>query len=224
MFRDADSIDNSELMHDLTLTRSEAGKLTMTMWLPEAFWVTQFKHRGSLSDHGIQEYLAVVRPYTLIAVLDAQLGITSYRFTEPAALSAAVTLEDSHGERYAPLPAESVSDEIRNMIQIFRPIMANMMGAMGQHMEFLVFPSLDKSGRPIADPKSNGVLIAHVGDVAMRYRLPLGSLLVPALDRKTGESFPGSYHYNPFTGDKLVPRPLPPAALAAPASSEAKTP
>jgi hypothetical protein len=41
----------------------------------------------------------------------------------------------------------------------------------------------------------------------MRYRLPIGSILPPALDPKTGESFPGSYHFNPYTGGKLVPRP-----------------
>ena len=39
----------------------------------------------------------------------------------------------------------------------------------------------------------------------MRYRLPLGSLFPPAVDPKTGESFPGNYHFNPFTGDKLTP-------------------
>jgi len=101
------------------------------------------------------------------------------------------------------------------MIQMFRPLMASMMGAMGEHMEFFAFPSLDKAGRPLADAKSNGALIVHVGDVAIRYRLPLGSLLVPELDRKTGESFPGSYRFNPFTGDKLMPRPAPPPVPAA---------
>ena len=45
---------------------------------------------------------------------------------------------------------------------------------------------------------------------------PQGTVM---LDTKTGESFPGSYRFNPFTGDKLVPRPVPrpvPAALTPP--------
>jgi hypothetical protein len=82
-----------------------------------------------------------------------------------------------------------------------------MMGAMGQHLEILVFPSVDKAGHPIADPKSDGSLTVHLGNIALHYRLPLGSILPPSVDPKTGESFPGNYHFNPYTGDKLVERP-----------------
>lgn len=67
-----------------------------------------------------------------------------------------------------------------------RPVLSNMMGAMGQHMEILVFPSVDKAEHLIADPKSDGSLTVHVGDIALRYRLPLGSILSPSLDLKTG--------------------------------------
>jgi len=66
---------------------------------------------------------------------------------------------------------------------------------------------VDKVGQPIADPKRDGSLTVHLNDIALRYRLPLGSVLPPSLDLKTGESFPGNYHFNPYTGGKLVPRP-----------------
>jgi len=74
-------------------------------------------------------------------------------------------------------------------------------------MEFFVFANDDKAGHPIADPKGNGWLTVHIGDIALRYRLPVGSLLPPVLDAKTGDSFPGSYRFNPYTGDKLLQRP-----------------
>ena len=51
------------------------------------------------------------------------------------------------------------------------------MGAIRLHMVLLVFPSADKVGHPLADPKSNGSLIVHVGELSIRYRSPLGSLL-----------------------------------------------
>jgi hypothetical protein len=97
-----------------------------------------------------------------------------------------------------------------------RPLLANMMGAMGQHMEFLVFPNTDKDGHLLADPRHDGSLTLHLGQVAMRYRLPIGSILPPALDPKTGESFPGSYHFNPYTGGALVQRPADNHAGSAP--------
>ena len=34
-------------------------------------------------------------------------------------------------------------------------------------------------------------------------KFPLGSLLKPRIDPVSGESFPGNYGYNPYTGVKL---------------------
>jgi hypothetical protein len=211
----SDAPDKGALVRELTLSRDAAGKLTVTMWLPDEFWRTSLQNSGSLTGAGIDKIIAIMHPYVLIGVLDAQKGITAFRYTDLDTLVGEITIEDSHGERYSPLAPEAVSEEVRNFIQAMRPLLANMMGAMGQHMEFLVFANADKAGHPIADPKVNGSLTVNLGDAAMRYRLPLASLLPPSLDPKTGDSFPGSYRFNPYTGDKLVQRaPSNPATAA----------
>ena len=43
-----------------------------------------------------------------------------------------------------------------------------------------------------------------LGDATYRWRLPLGSLLPPRYDAKTGEKFSGNYLYSPFTGKELT--------------------
>jgi hypothetical protein len=212
----ADAVDYTALTRDLTLTRNVDGRLTMTMWMPDEFWRASFQNSGRLTDQGIAQYIAVVHPYTLVAVLDAQRGITAFRYTDMDTIVNEITIEDAHGTTYGPLPQDSVAEDMKNLIKIFRPLLSNMMGAMGQHMEILVFPSVDRAGHPIADPKKEGSLTVHLGDMALRYRLPLGSVLPPSLDPKTGESFPGSYQFNPFTGGKLVQRPPDPHAGSAP--------
>jgi hypothetical protein len=201
------AVDLSALARDLTLNRNADGRITMALWMPDEFWRATFQNSGRMTDRAITDYIAVVHPYTLVAVVDAQQGITAFRYTDPETLLNEVTLEDSHGAAYNALAPDSVSEEIRNLIQIMRPLLSSMLGALGQHMEFLVFPSADKAGRPIADPKSDGSLTVHLTNIALRYRLPLGSVLPPSMDPKTGESFPGSYHFNPYTGSKLVQRP-----------------
>jgi hypothetical protein len=208
--------DQGALIRDLTLTRSLDGRLTMALWMPDEFWRIALQSSGRMTDKGIADYIAVMHPYSLLAVVDAQKGITALRYTDTDTLVNEATIEDSHGNRYKPLAPDSVTEDIRNLIQTMRPLLANMMGAMGQHMEFLVFPSTDKDGHPIADPKSDGSLTLHIGDVAMRYRLPIGSILPPAFDPKTGESFPGSYHFNPYTGAALVLRPAENHAASSP--------
>jgi hypothetical protein len=203
---EAAAVDQSALFRELTLTRNQDGRMTMAMWMPDEFWRTTLQSSRRMTDKGITEYIAVVHPYTLIAVLDAQSGFTALRYTDVDTLLNEVTIEDSHGTTYSPLPPDSVAEDIHNLIQMMRPVLSNMMGALGQHMEFFVFPSTDKAGHLIADPKSDGSLTVHLGNAALRYRLPLGSILPPSLDPKTGESFPGSYHFNPYTGTKLVQR------------------
>jgi hypothetical protein len=202
----ADAVDYGALVRDLTLTRNADGRITMAMWMPDEFWRTTIQNSGRMTDKAIADYIAVMHPYTLVAVLDAQKGITAFRFTDMGTLINEVTIEDSHGTTYNPLPPDSVAEDIRNLIQMMRPLLTNTMGTMGQHMEILVFPSVDKAGHLIADPKSDGSLTVHLANIALRYRLPLGSILPPSLDPQTGESFPGSYHFNPYTGSKLVQR------------------
>jgi hypothetical protein len=90
---------------------------------------------------------------------------------------------------------------------MMRPVFGNMLGALGTHIAILVFPGVDKKGHRTVEPTKEGTLIVHVGKTATRYKLPLGSLLPPMIDAKSGEAFPGNYHFNPFTGDKLSPAP-----------------
>lgn len=198
------TVDYDALVRELTLLRNVDGRMTMAFWMPEEFWRAALRNGGQMTDKSMAEYLAVIHPYTLVAVMDAQRGITSFHFTDTDTLTGEVMLEDAHGTTYSPLPPDSVAEDIRNLIQMLRPLLSSMMGAMGQHLEIFVFPSVGKAGNAIADPTKDGSLTAHVGDVALHYRLPLGSVLPPSLDPKTGESFPGSYHFNPYTGKKLV--------------------
>lgn len=201
----ADGPDYGALIRDLTKMEKTSDRMTVVMWMPEEFWKLALSANGRLSQKGISDTLDLVRPYTLIAVLDGQsTAFGGYSYTDDQTLITSVRLEDSRGALYQPLDPDHVSGGIRNLLGAMRPVMANMMGAMGQHMVFLAFPGTDKAGKPIADETGTGSLTVRVGDVALRYQLPLPSLLPASLDPKTGESFPGTYRFNPYTGDKLT--------------------
>jgi hypothetical protein len=123
-------------------------------------------------------------------------------------LKSSVTIEDFRGQQVSALPDDQISDSVRTLAQMLRPMFANMLGSFGQHVAIVMFPASDKNGRATVDPTKEGTFVAHVGDVEVRYRLPLGSLLPTTMDPKTGESFPGNFHFNPFTGAKLSPAPV----------------
>jgi len=61
----------------------------------------------------------------------------------------------------------------------------------------------NKDGQ-ILDAKKEGSFTLTCYGREFSWRLPLGSLLPPKFDPETGESFPGNYHFNPFSGRELV--------------------
>ena len=210
------------LIKDLQrLTRSH-DRMTLVLWLPAEFWRASLESEGKMTPQDVDRFVKELEPYVVVAVADGQVGMLgSVNFSEPESLRGAVTIEDSEGKLFSALPDSEISPGVRNLTQMMRPVLGNMMGAFGAHVAFLVFPGIDKGGHPTVKPGKEGTFVVHVGTVAMRYKLPLGSLLPPMIDAKSGETFPGNYHFNPFTGVKLSP--APPGA-AQPTSTPASEP
>jgi len=115
-----------------------------------------------------------------------------------------VKINDAKGSSYDPINESAVLPDIKNLLQILKPIITNMLGPMGQNMHFILFQSKSKDGQPIADPTKEGILNILVAGKEFKYTAALGSVLPSKFDPKTGERFPGNYSYNPFSGSKLI--------------------
>jgi hypothetical protein len=198
--------DPTALVRDLeSMTRSE-DRVTLALWLPTEFW--RMSLEGKVAPKEAERFLKEIDAYVVVAVVDGAPGIAgSVTFSEPELVRSSTTIEDTRGTVLSPLPEAEVSAGVRNLTQMMRPLFGNMLGALGSHLAFVVFPSTEKGGRRTVEPAKEGTFAVHVGPVTLRYRLPLASLLPPAIDEKTGESFPGNYQFNPFTGTKLTPTP-----------------
>jgi hypothetical protein len=206
-------IDLRALIRETQISSQAPNELTMVWWLPEQFW--QASLRDSVSANQVDEVLKVVRRYTMIAVVDGRIGaLGGVSFIPEETVRTNVTLKDAAGVTYIPLGESSIDPDMKNLVQVMKPLVANMLGPMGQNMHFVLFPSKSVDGRLVADPASKGAFWVNVGGKEFRYRLPLGSLLPPKYDPGTGERFPGNYDFNPFTGTKLGTessnKPLPP--------------
>ena len=219
--------DASALVKDLEMMSHADDRLTIVLWLPTEFWRTSLESNGKIAPKEIDKFVKELDRYVLVAVADGAQGIAgSVDFAEPDLLRNAVTIEDMRGNLLSALPDGEVSGGVRNLTQMMRPMFAGMLGSLGSHLAIVVFPGADKKGHRTVEATKEGTFVVHVGQTVMRYRLPLGSLLPPAIDAKSGETFPGNYHFNPFTGDKLSPAPdtanphpdAPPAPTPAPST------
>jgi hypothetical protein len=198
-------VDYQAMIRDVELVNKTSDDLVLSFWMPAEFWRVSLTSSGRMTPQGVDDFVKVLQPYTLIAVLEGKTGIGTIDYREPDELVHAVTIEDARGNIYQPLAPDDVDPAMKGIVLAMKPMLTNMLGNMGSHMQFLFFPALSKDGQRIADPTKEGAMTVHFGNTPLRYRLPLGCFLPAAVDGKTGEQFPGNYRYNPFTGGKLVP-------------------
>jgi hypothetical protein len=207
--------DYGSVVKDLEIMDRSGDRFTLVFWMPPEFWRVAVESSGKLTDKAIKQITDTLQPYTIVAVIDADVGMAAnFKYADLDTLKSSVSIEDAHANVYHPLNADQIDGGVTNLVDMMRPVLSNAMGAMGSHMEFLVFSNKSKDGKPLADVAKEGMFTVHVGPKTARFRLPLGSFLPPVFDEKTGETFPGSYHFNPFTGNKLssgAPAKTPPA-------------
>jgi hypothetical protein len=172
---------------------------TMVLWFsPESWRLVDVTAAAAVRSMAIG-------PYDLLIVADLHRAGGKVTFTPADALRSSVTLEDAGGKLMRPLEADALPPAVSKLINDLYPNLKSLFGQVGEHLQIIAFRAADESGRRFADPTKDGSLTVHVGEVALRYELPLASLLPPMVDPKTHAKFPGNYRFNPFTGDPLTP-------------------
>jgi hypothetical protein len=198
-------IDIDALLDDTQKASTDPDKMTLVWWIPEQYWTSTMGQDPSITDDGVREMVELVKPYIMVAIADGNIGaFGGVSYLNEDEIRSTVTLEDSEGNTYQCLPKAEVSMDIRNLLMMLKPIIVSMLGPLGENTHFLLFQSQSENGNTIADPKTEGSFKVVTSSEEYCFRLPLGSVLPPKFDRRTGERFPGNYKYNPFTGKKLV--------------------
>jgi hypothetical protein len=63
------------------------------------------------------------------------------------------------------------------MLVMMKPVLANMLGPLGQNMHFFLFPAQTKAGARIAGATEKGHFKIKLGENEFTWRLPLDALL-----------------------------------------------
>jgi len=203
------AIDMQQFMAETQRVRNSDQNISVVWWMPSAYWEESFK-KGKLTAEQSRQMMAVLEPYSMLVVTRMKLG--AFGAVSATARSEILDALDFkfNGATLAPVPERELSQEMQNLLVMLRPLMGNMLGQFGQGLTFIVYRN-EKDGKKIIDPTKPGALEAKFFNETYNWRLPLGVLLPPKFDAKTGETFPGNYDFNPFTGTKLTIKPSEPA-------------
>lgn len=198
------AIDLDAFISETQQTSKKADEMVLVWWIPEEFWKAALLQDRSVKPTDVTALSDLIHPYTLVAVVDGTVGhMAGITYRPGAETIAAIHVKDATGKLYAPLDEKNINPDISNLLAVFKPIMANMIGPMGKNMHFLAFENKDKAGARIFDPRKEGAFIVTLRDTEFRWKLPLASLTLPVACPKCGERLNGTYKFCPWDGTKL---------------------
>jgi hypothetical protein len=197
-------INVNALIEETQMMSEGTDDMTMVWWIPEEFWQASFDQDPSISAAEAEEFINVLRPYTLVIAVDGTIGtFGGVTYKSESYLRANISIIDNQGISYSPLSTSVVNADATNFLSMMKPVFSNMLGPMGENMHFIVFSGKNKSGNPLADPHKEGSITISLEDEKFKYRLPLGSLLPPKKCSIDGEKMNGAWKYCPFHGVEL---------------------
>lgn len=182
----------------------EDDELTLVWWMPRAFWQISLEADGTMPLSAISEVMSHIEPYIVVAVVDGTVGpFGGGNFKSEKEVQAEIRIVDGAGNGYGPLATDEVSTDVQNLIGAMKPVIANMIGQMGQNMNFFLFSSRGADGTAIVDALEEGTFAVALGERSFEWRLPLSALLPPKLCPIGQRELDGAWKYCPWHGNEL---------------------
>ena len=133
------TLDVQALIRETQKMSNSSAQITLVWWLPEQFWQASMAQNPTITQAQTDLILKTLRPYTMIAVVDGQVGaFGGISYSSEEAVRASVKVKDANGQSYGPISEDSMDPNMRNLISILKPVLTNMAGSIGQNMQFLL--------------------------------------------------------------------------------------
>ncbi|HVY23100.1 MAG TPA: hypothetical protein VG962_07090 [Steroidobacteraceae bacterium] len=195
--------DLQQLVHETQRTAESGSQLTMAWWIPQEFWEASMSNNPNVTEESRTELLQALEDYQIFVVVRARTGIagiSDVQSNEDMISNARFVVD---GKTVDPVAPDKLSAGAQTVLASLKPALSGMLGALGQAMQIIVYPS-KRDGVRMIDPVKPGNFQYTFYDQNFNWRLPLASLLPNKVDPKTHDEFPGDYIYNPYTGAKLT--------------------
>jgi hypothetical protein len=198
-------VDIEEFVGQTQRTLPDTDKLSLIWWIPVEYWKIVLESDASVRQEEKEEMYRILSQYEIIAIADGILGpFGNPRFATENELikSLRVTCE---GKTYKPImDVQTEHKEMGYLLNVLKPVISNMIGAVGEGMHFFVFKAHDERGKRIFDPTGENDFVVSYDEEDVLVKLPLSSLLEKIPCPEDGEMLSGDFLYCPYHGNKLT--------------------
>ena len=137
-------VDYNKFINETQKSISDPDKLLFAWWIPSDFWTISLE-RNNMPQEQIDEFLTVVDPYVMFIMADGVIGsLGGITYSNYEEINSNCELIDSDGNRYTPIKQESISPDMKNLLLMMKPLFKNLIGAMGENMQFIIFDTVKK--------------------------------------------------------------------------------
>jgi hypothetical protein len=197
-------IDIDALVYETQKMSQAAKEMTLVWWIPEEFWRVSLEQDPNITADRTEEFLKVLRRYMIIVVIDGEVGVFGGITYKPrTTIENNIQVIDRQGTYYRPFSDEKIDASIKNFLLLMKPLLANMLGPLGENSHFFLFPAKNEKGEDIAVAKREGAFSVKLDKREFKWRLPLGSLLPPKVCPVDGEKLNGAWKFCPWHGVEL---------------------
>lgn len=207
LFSQAKPIKNVSFDHFTTETQFSSDNmdfLEMIWWLPTEFWKIIYANDPTFGQEEVDEIVSLVDNYVLAIVIKGRIGLfggVNYQSFEDLKLHVQAKYKN---EQLQMVENSNLDTDLQNLLSIMKPIMANMLGNMGQNLHFFVFESpKNKKVLPV-NALSNDLLEFSMDGFRADANLPLSSLLLEKVCPEDKALLNGKWNFCPFHGKKLT--------------------
>ncbi len=199
-----DKVNLEQLIQETQLNVGNSDSLKIFWWIPIEFWRVTLVQDENMTEQGINDFLSVLDQYAILAVVEGRMGaFGGVQFTPADSIRKNTILLSSDNISHKSIPESELSVDVTILINTLKPIMINLMGNLGQNMQFLVFDDRDEKGKRIFDPYKENSIKLKVRSSMYEWDTALGALLKKKICPIDDEALNGKWNFCPVHGEKL---------------------
>ena len=179
-------------------------KIRLVWWIPTDFWEAVFSQDATIPKEEANAMLNNFEKYTMIATIDGDIDADgNIKYISENSIFNKLKVIDDEQQEFTPLTEDQIDIDTKRLITIMKPLLANMLGKLGENMHFFLFQKPDNPMDRIVNPKNKEKFIVKLNKEQFEWQLPLGSLLKPKKCPVDQKVLDGAWTFCPYHGKRL---------------------
>jgi hypothetical protein len=194
-------VNLDDLIEETQFSNESTDDLEMVWWMPVEYWEVVFAKEQAMDDSEMEMITKMLEDYILVIVVKGKFGLfggITYESRDDILNSLKLYYNGSALKHVA---EEKLSPDLKNFMMMIGPMMKNMLGQMGENMQFFAY---ENKGKDRVNVRKKGTLSFELGDYTAQSDLPLGSLIQEKQCPVSKKLYNGKWFYCPIHGKELV--------------------